>query len=391
MTQPGGPPRLTQSRPRQVHLVLRDGAVVEGGIFLNEGQALAPYLGSRKGGWVNIVNALWLAEGETSNHAVLQSDHILLATSIDADIPIYPASAQPMLREVDVAIEDGTRVRGVLHLAAKQRLSDFLHSCGKFVPLLNARRLPGDTELGDVAVNALAIRVIRDATLLAPGPIEAAPEGASEARASVSMPYNREIVSRESSAFEVITEGRVPDRRIGKTYTSPVPVGTPALAIHEPNEENLTDDERRLADWLSRHWLVQLGAGAQLLPPDPRQLSAEPTIEDVWHGLAMRNGMADGEVAIQVAAAFRLPVADLDRVTAEALAEIPEKFARKVFSIPLRIEGKDLVLAVADPSSLEIEQQVGFITRMRLRFEIATPANIRGALDWHYRAPSSAT
>jgi hypothetical protein len=103
---------------------------------------------------------------------------------------------------------------------------------------------------------------------------------------------------------EVITDGRLPDRRIGKTYTSTVQYGTPALAIHEPDEADLNDDEQRLAVWLSRHWLVQLGAGAQLSPPDPRLLPPEPRIEDVWHGLAARDEMADGEVAIQVASAF---------------------------------------------------------------------------------------
>ena len=339
---------------------------------------------------MNIVNAVWLAEGETSDHAVLQADHSLLATSIDADSPMSGTSAQPIIRDVELAIEDGTRVRGMLNLAAKQRLSDYLHLCGKFVPVLSARRLPGNAELGDVAVNALAIRVIRDAALAVDGSLDATPGGPPEARASMTMPYNREVVSADSGVYEVITEGRLPDRRIGKTYTSPVQTGTPALAIHEPDEADLSDDEQRLAVWLSRHWLVQLGAGAQLSPPDPRHLPTELTLEDVWHGLAARNEMADGEVSLQVAAAFKLPLANLDSVMAEAIAEIPEKFARKVFALPLRVEGKDLVFAVADPGSIEIEQQIGFITRMRLRFEVATPADIRGALDWYYRAPASA-
>lgn len=357
MTQPGGPQRLVQSRARQVHLVLRDGGVVEGGIFLNEGQALAPYLGSRKGGWVNIVNALWLSEGETSNHAVLQADHILMASSPDNDVPVYGTTAQSTMREVEIAIEDGTRVRGVLNLAEKQRLSDYLHACGKFVPVLASRRMPAGTDLGDIALNCLAVRVIRDAERFAPGTMDltadAQPDGPSSA-------------------------------------TAPVPAGTPALVMRDPADRNLTEEQQRLATWLSRHWLVQLGAGAQLAPPDPRTLPAHPSLEDVWHGLAARNDMADGEIAVQVAAAFKLPLANLDWVTADALAVIPEKIARKVFALPLRVEGKDLVLAVSDPSSMEIEQQIGFITRMRLRFEVAPPADIRGALDWHYGTPPAA-
>ena len=129
---------------------------------------------------------------------------------------------------------------------------------------------------------------------------------------------------------------------------------------------------------------MQRGAGAQLAPPDPRVLPLPPTLEAVWHGLAERNAISDSTLAIHVASAFKLAVANLDGVTAEALAIIPEKVARKVAALPLRVDGKTLVIAVSDPSSMEIEQQIGFITRQRLVMEIAPPADIRGGLDWHY-------
>ena len=156
------------------------------------------------------------------------------------------------------------------------------------------------------------------------------------------------------------------------------------LAMKDPVAGDLTPDQRELAHWLSRHWLVQLGAGAQLAPPDPRTLPPQPTLEAVWHGLAERNAISDSELAVHVASAFKLAVANLDGVTAEALAIIPEKIARKVGALPLRVDGKTLVIAVSDPSSMEIEQQIGFITRQRIVMEIAPPADIRGGLDWHY-------
>src|ERR1039457_6609441 len=105
MTLPGTPQKSNiQSRPRRARIVLRDGEIVDGGIFLNEGQALAPYLGSRKGGWVNIINAKWEAEDETHSHAVLQADHILMATSIDGDIPVYGSTAGAAMRDVDMTL-----------------------------------------------------------------------------------------------------------------------------------------------------------------------------------------------------------------------------------------------------------------------------------------------
>jgi len=387
VTTLGGSQKVLQSRPRRVYIVLRDGEVVEGGLYLNEGQALAPYLGSRKGGWVNVINAVWLAAGELSNHAVMQADHILFASSIDGDIPVFGVTALPTVREVDVALEDGTRIRGAVHLAEKQRLSDFLTACGKFLPVLGARRFPADELLGDVVINSAAVRTVRDATVATEQAMHVDPGASPSQRQSQAMPVHREVVRRETNATDVVTEARVPERRIGIPYVAPpslLPQGTPVLAMKDPVAGDLTPDERELAQWLSRHWLVQLGAGAQLAPPDPRALPPQPTLEAVWHGLAERNAISDSELAVHVASAFKLAVANLDGVTAEALAIIPEKVARKVAALPLRVDGKTLVIAVSDPSSMEIEQQIGFITRQRLVMEIAPPADIRGGLDWHY-------
>lgn len=398
------PPQKTTvtSRPRRARIVLRDGEVVEGGIFLNEGQALAPYLGTRKGGWVNIIKATWLAENETHNHAVLQADHILLALSVDGDVPVYGSTAGAATRDVDIALEDSSHVRGTLHLLDKQRLSDYLHSCGKFLPVLNAVRSPSDESVGDCAVNCMAIRVIRDAKVFEPGTMEIAAESSVEARGSVAMSaiddrqppsapaitVNKEVVRRDSGSIQVITEGRSPDRRAGRSYTSPT--GSQPLAVKEPASMELTGAQREIAELLARHWLVQLMTGAQLSPPDPRELTASPSLEEIWAGLARRNDMAEAELAVHVAAAFKLPVANLEEISPEALASVPERVARKLGVIPVGGDAKNLVIALSDPSSLEIEQQLGFVTRQRLQFEVAPPSDIRGALDRHYKGSASA-
>lgn len=396
MAAPGPPQKATvQSRPRWVRIVLRDGEVVEGGIYLNEGQALSPYLGTRKGGWVNIIKAKWLAENETHNHAVLQADHILLAISMDGDIPVYGSTAGAATRDVDIALEDASHVRGTLHLLDKQRLSDYLHSCGKFLPVLSALRTPPGDSVGDCAVNCMSIRVIRDAKVFEPGSMEVAPDTAAEARASVAMPtldepaitINKEVVRRDTGSIEVITEGRHPDRRLGRLYTSPT--GSQPLAVKEPASTELSATQRDLAGKLARHWLVQLATGAQLSPPDPREMTAQPELEEIWSGLARRNDMAEADLAVHVASAFKLPVANLDEVTPDALASIPERVARKLGVIPLGGDAKNLIIALSDPSSMEIEQQLGFVTRKRLVFRVAPPSDIRGALDWHYKQSAS--
>jgi hypothetical protein len=44
-----------------------------------------------------------------------------------------------------------------------QRMSDYLHHCGKFVGITNAVFTSDGTEVGDVAVNTTAIAMIREA------------------------------------------------------------------------------------------------------------------------------------------------------------------------------------------------------------------------------------
>jgi hypothetical protein len=389
LTSTRTPQKPTTSRPRRAKLILRDGVVLEGGFFLNEGQALAPYLASRKGGWVNIVEAKWAAEDETHNHAVLQVDQILIASSSDGEIPVYRPTAGASPRHVEIGLDDGTRVRGSLHLGDRQRLSDYLFACGKFLPVLNAQRLPAGEQLGDIALNALSVKVVRAARLNAPdstvagqaGPLDPGgprPTGAFQA-------ITDDMVQRDSGVIEVITEGRTPDRRKRKFTPQQLAGGAPI--DRAPAE--LTPEEEALAKRLSKHWLVRLGVQAQLLPPDPRELTDDPSLEHVWHALARRNDMADAELAVHVAWVFMLPVASLEDVTPSALQTVPEKVARKLGVLPLRIEGKFLDLAVSDPTSMEIEQQLGFVSKLSLRLSIATPTDIRGALDWHY-GPSGA-
>lgn len=393
MTVPGASQKIIRSGPRLVQFEMRDAEVVRGGLYLNEGQSLGPYLGSRKGGWVNVVNAEWPAQNETANHAVLQADHVRLAWSPDGDVPVHGATAAPTPREVVLTLEDGSTMRGVLHLAEKQRLTDYLTACGKFIPVLGAARSPSFSALGDVAVHAASVRSIRDAKVFAPGSMDVAPDAGGEAHAATAPKpapkpapgevVQRDVVRRPSGPIEVLTEGRVPDRRAPRAEPI-VEHHTPSLAVGVSPGLDLTADQLKLADWLSRHWLVQMGTGAQLLPPDPRALPARPTLADVWHAVAQRNDMADAELSVHVAAGFRLPVANLDDVQAGVIAAVPERVARKLNVLPLRSDGKVLQLAVSDPSSLDIEQQVGFVTHQRLQYEIAAPAEIRGAIDWHY-------
>lgn len=334
--------RSAQSKSRKLRLLLRDGGALEGGVYLTEGHALSPYLGSRKGGWMNVVDAVWADEGEVHHHAVIQCDDVLIAMSIEADVTITFAGAGGTPRDVDIALNDGTRVRGRLLLAARQRLSDYLASCGKFIPVFDAMRVPGEQSLGDIALNSASVRAVRDARVFT---------AAAPTRAEATAEWGG--VRRGSKAVE-------------------------------PDGTTLTPAQRERETRLERHWLVQLAAAADLAPPDPRSTHDAASLQTVWTGIAQRNDVTDIELATLVVAAFDLPLADLDGVTDEALRIVPERIARKLGVIPVRVDERFLHVAVSDPGSLEIEKQLGFVTRLELRFEIAPPEDIRGAMDWHY-------
>jgi hypothetical protein len=355
MTSPGAQNKTAvQNRPRRVRIVLRDREVVEASIFLTEGQALSPYLASRKGGWVNLVDPTESSRRETRHHTVLQGERILFALAPDGDIPVFGSAAIPNEREVDVALEDGTHMSGKLRLAPMQRLADYLTSCGKFLPLLDATLVSTNEGVGDCAINCNAIRAISDAEVFAPG--------------SMAADEDSDVESRSTAP------------------TQDVRAGSPALAVKEQAKPALTGAQRAMAQTLARDWLVQLATGAGLLPPEPRRLPASPSLEVIWSELARRNDLTDMDIAAQVASAFKLPVAKLDHLSPAALNSIPGKLARKLGVIPVSGDAKNLVVAISDPFSMEIEQQLAFVTSKRLRFQIAPPSAIRGALDRHYKA-----
>jgi len=372
-----------QRGPRRVHFVLRDGEILLGSLFLNEGQALAPYLSSRKSGWVNVVDVKRLGEEEMYHHMALQSDHILRASSLDGDLPVVVSVSNATVREVDITLDDATHVRGGLQLSDRQRLVDYLHACGKFLPVLNATRVPSGENLGDCALNCLAIRVVHDARLFGPGVLEAAGDEEHEARSLAGAPVNAEVAPRASGPIRVITERRIPDRRTGPSVTSRT--GAPPLVLWEPGAAEAADAQPEPDDPLTHHWLVRLAADRHLLPPDAEELPASPSLAEIWGALARRNGVSDAEIAGHVAAAFGLQVAALDEISPAALASMPEKVARKLGVIPLTTDRLSLAIAVSDPSSVEIEQQLGFATRRKLQFRVAAPSDIHDALDRHYK------
>jgi hypothetical protein len=167
MTAPTGRSRAQENK--RLHLVMRDASMVEGSVFIAEDMSLVAFLGSRKGGWMNMVDARRPKLAEEPGHLIIQTDLVVLVTAPDNNMQVISASGSGAgEREVELHLIGGKTLRGVMFLAPMQRLSDYLSHAGKFAGITRATLLPDGHEVGDVAVSTSAIAMIREARPEAP-------------------------------------------------------------------------------------------------------------------------------------------------------------------------------------------------------------------------------
>jgi len=154
-------PRAQESK--RLHVVMRDGSLLEGSIHIAEDMSLVSFLGSRKGGWMNMTDARRPKLQEPPGHLIVQTDLVVLVTAPDGNVAaVSQSGAGQGEREVELHLIGGKRIKGKLHMAPMQRMSDYLHQCGKFAGLTGAVLMPDNTNLGDVAVNTSAIATVAE-------------------------------------------------------------------------------------------------------------------------------------------------------------------------------------------------------------------------------------
>ena len=161
MTAPTGRTRAQENK--RLHVVMRDGSLVEGSIYIAEDMSLVNFLGSRKGGWMNMVDARRPKLQESPSHLILQTDLVVLVSAPDGNMTVVgQAGAGAGEREIELHLIGGKTVKGVMYLAPMQRMSDYLSHSGKFVGVAGASLQPEGAAIGDVAVNTAAIGMIRE-------------------------------------------------------------------------------------------------------------------------------------------------------------------------------------------------------------------------------------
>ncbi|MFM8603517.1 MAG: hypothetical protein ACKOC2_05435, partial [Gemmatimonadota bacterium] len=97
-----------------------------------------------------------------------------------------------------------------------------------------------------------------------------------------------------------------------------------------------------------------------LLSADELSQLASAPVESLWSAAVDRGFVTDDELAAAVGVRFRLKVANLDQVSAQAVEAMPEALARRYGVIPLAVTETSIDVATADPLDLDCEQTLAF-------------------------------
>lgn len=82
---------------------------------------------------------------------------------------------------------------------------------------------------------------------------------------------------------------------------------------------------------------------------------------------------------------FRLPIADLTRVSTHAVSLVPERWARRFHVVPISATETELVIATADPLDVDCERTLAFATGRHVRLALADGDQIAQRIDALYR------
>ncbi len=139
----------------------------------------------------------------------------------------------------------------------------------------------------------------------------------------------------------------------------------------------------RLGDLLIREGLLtreQLAKALQEQQANPGQRLGLTVV---------RLGMVpETEVVRMLARQYRMPAVDLTRfeVDTRLLKLIPAELASKHTVLPLKRDGRQLTVAIADPTAMGVIDDLKFITRYDIVAVLAGEFSMRAAIEKHYEA-----
>jgi type II secretory ATPase GspE/PulE/Tfp pilus assembly ATPase PilB-like protein/8-oxo-dGTP pyrophosphatase MutT (NUDIX family) len=87
---------------------------------------------------------------------------------------------------------------------------------------------------------------------------------------------------------------------------------------------------------------------------------------------------------------YHLPMADLSQASAQAVALVPERWARRFNVVALSATEQELLIATADPLDVDCERTLGFATGRHVRLALAHADAIGRRIDEVYRGEGAA-
>ncbi len=148
---------------------------------------------------------------------------------------------------------------------------------------------------------------------------------------------------------------------------------------------SLSNADKRLLHFFVKHGKVDQ---AKMQAVEKSVLSQG---HSVIAALASLNVMTEEEVASELSRALRIPLVDLSGVVFDdaAVQLVDQQVAVKLGVVPLRVEGNQLLLAMANPLDLEGIRDLEFATGRRIRPTVALRSPLLEALEDCYKMPGA--
>ena len=132
------------------------------------------------------------------------------------------------------------------------------------------------------------------------------------------------------------------------------------------------------------NWLMNAAEKGGLTAASRPSIAPTTTLEEGWRAVTQAYGVTEADLAVHVAALFRLDVAEIDDVEPSAVKLVPEKVARKHHVLPLRESHNEIVIATSDPTDYNAEQAVQFTSGRRVVQQVAGYQTLLDAINAHY-------
>src|SRR5436190_4282505 len=106
----------------------------------------------------------------------------------------------------------------------------------------------------------------------------------------------------------------------------------------------------------------------------------------LWDVLLNEKRLSEETLAEMFTASSNVPRLRVASATVEpeALAKVTEKLARRHLCLPVKLEGKSLVVAMANPLDFEAMQDIQFASGLAVKPLVATRTEVLDGIEQHY-------